>query len=79
MKIILKKSLALINGRTTVSFTEAQLILKLIYQCLSRGTPVQICLCELIFPIFLLQIDILKLWAERLIGNKIIFTLRTAY
>ena len=38
--------LGLTHRKTTVSFTEASLILKLNYQFLSRGLPAQSCLCE---------------------------------
>ena len=38
-----------------VSFIEACFILKLRYQFLNRGLPVQSYLCKLIFPIFLLS------------------------
>ena len=41
--------------KIAVSFTEACFILKLRYQFLNRGLPVQGYLCKLIFPIFLLS------------------------
>ena len=56
--------LGLTHRKTTVLFTEASLILKLKFQFLS-----------LFFLFCCFQISILKLWAEGLIGIKIIFTL----
>ena len=51
--------------KTVVSFTEARLVLNLRYQFLSRGLPVQSCLCELIFPIFLLSNKYIKTLGRR--------------